>query len=84
MASNNLFLLPPPIVPGQVGIALIVSNDYHDTNKNYLSGTDKDARIMVDAFGFLGYRTILKQNVTRVEFFAECEKLAAYDYSPAE
>lgn len=81
MASNNLFRLPPPIIPGQVGIALIVSNDYRDTNKRYLNGTEKDASIMVDAFSFLGYGTILKQNVTRVEIFAECEKLAGYDYS---
>ena len=81
MASNNLFRLPPPIIPGQVGIALIVANDYRDTNKRYLSGTEKDARSMVDAFNFLGYRTILKQNTTRVEFVTEYEKLAAYDYS---
>ena len=82
MASNNLLRSPPPILPGQVGIALIVSIDYHDTSKRYLPGTGKDAHIMMDAFSYLGYRTILRPNVTRVEFFAECEKLAGYDYSP--
>ena len=81
MASNNVFRMPPPIMPGQVGIALIVANDYRDTRKRYLSGTEKDAHSMVDAFNFLGYRTILKQNLTRDEFVAEYDRLSGYDYS---
>ena len=81
MASNLLYRPPPPIIPGhQVGIALIVANDYRDTNKKYLGGTAKDARKMFNAFSFLGYHTILKQNISKSDFVSECETLASYNY----
>lgn len=81
MASNVPFRIPPPILPGNVGIALIVANDYRDTSKRSLSGTNKDALTMEKAFTFLGYRTILKFNISRDGFIAECRELASYDYS---
>jgi len=79
MASN--FLPLPPVHPGNVGIALIVANDYRDTSKRYLSGTESDAHKMVGAFTFLGYQTILKRNVSRDVFVMEYKKLASYNYS---
>ena len=81
VASNNQFCQPPPILPWQVGIALIVANDYYGTNKPYLGGTQKDADVMVNAFNFLGYWTICKQNVTGVNFMSGCKELAGYNYS---
>ena len=83
MASNVLFRPPPPILPGQVGVALIVANDYWGTNKRYLSGTVKDADRMVKAFEFLGYRTIPKLNISKADFVKECETLASYNYESA-
>lgn len=80
MASNFTFRSPPPIIPGQVGIVLIVANDYRDTNKKYLSGTIEDARKMLHAFDFLGYKTILAQNVSKSDFITKCETLAGYNY----
>ena len=81
VASDNQFRQPPPILPGQqVGIALIVANDYRETSKPYLRGTQMDAEAMVDTFSYLGYRTICKQNVKKVDFQSECERLAGYDY----
>ena len=80
MASNLPYRSPPPIIPRQVGIALIVANDYRGTSKKRLSGTAKDAETMFKAFNFLGYHTILKQNISRNDFLAECELLASYNY----
>ena len=69
---------------GKVGIALIVSNDYCDTsNRKNLPGTMEDALRMNQAFTFLGYKVIVKQNVSREDLISECVKLRSYDYSPA-
>ena len=71
----------PLIGRQKVGIALVVSNDYKGTSRPVLPGTDKDARVMCDTFSFLGYETVLRRNVTRDNFLADCKMLAGYDYA---
>ncbi|XP_065898380.1 uncharacterized protein [Dysidea avara] len=79
MAGNNR-----ACSPGKVGVALIFSNDYKDTpNRDLLSGTVEDARRMKQAFTFLGYEVIVRQNVKKEDLMSECVKLRSYDYSPA-
>ena len=81
MATQACQGVRPPVGRHKVGIALIVSNDYRGTSRPELPGTDKDARTMYDAFSFLGYDIVLRRNITRDNFLAECKTLAGYDYS---
>jgi len=70
--------------PGKIGIALVVSNNYNDNpNRTSLTGTEEDARRMSQAFTFLGYEVIKRQNVKKEDLMLECTRLKSYDYSPA-
>ena len=48
-----------------------------------LSGTVEDALRMEQAFIFLGYEVIMRQNVKKEGLISECVKLRSYDYLPA-
>ena len=52
--------------PSSHGLALIISNDYEDTEK-FLAGTEKDGERMKTAFERLGIATIWRHNVRWAE-----------------
>lgn len=50
--------------PSPRGLAVIVSNDYKNSNNKQLNGTEKDGKAMKDAFESLKFVTIWKHNVS--------------------
>ena len=71
-------------VMNKPGVAFVVSNDYsHTANLKTLSGTHKDAEKMVGVFTQLGYKVVVRKNLTLDELIKFVREAASLPYTPS-